>query len=85
MEHHQLLSGQPDLGRPHDGHLQLYPLLYIHERQVGGRLVVFTPEVLNYNSGSNQETVDDVSRIISSADIGYSDLFTVRSTTSSPT
>ena len=34
VEHHQLLSGQPDPYRSDDVNLQLYPLLYIHERQV---------------------------------------------------
>ena len=56
VEHHQLLPGQPHSDRPHDVHLQLYPLLYIHERQVGG-LWVFLFKGLNYNSGYELQTL----------------------------
>ena len=56
VEHHQLLSGQPDPDRSYDVNLQLYPLLYIHERQVGGwRLFLF--KGLNYNSGYELQTL----------------------------
>ena len=34
VERHQLFPRQPDRGGPHDVHLQLHPLLHLHEGQV---------------------------------------------------